>query len=187
MTWWDHETESLWVQLSGEAVDGPLRGSKLNLLPMRITPWKTWTAQHPDTLVLDAGGRFSFQPDGASYSGFVIGITLGDHAKAYPFDVASEKRVINDWIGDNPILVYADPDTRGIYSYLRKANDEILTFEMREGLLVDIETGSVWEPSRGFAKEGELEEQVLLEIPYLTAFPWSWLDFNPGSEIYGQG
>ena len=35
MTWWDHKTESIWSQPWGMAIDGPLEGTRLKLIPAR--------------------------------------------------------------------------------------------------------------------------------------------------------
>ena len=48
----DRETESLWSQLYGFALDGPLTGAKLEPLAALHTDWATWRAQYPETLVL---------------------------------------------------------------------------------------------------------------------------------------
>lgn len=48
----DHDTESLWSQLRGRAVAGPLAGTYLRLLPVSMSTWRIWKAEHPQTLVL---------------------------------------------------------------------------------------------------------------------------------------
>ncbi len=48
----DHETESLWSQLRGRAITGPLAGTSLRLLPVTMTTWRSWKAEHPKTSVL---------------------------------------------------------------------------------------------------------------------------------------
>jgi hypothetical protein len=48
----DQGTESLWSQLRGQALTGPLAGTSLRLLPVSMTTWRNWQAQHPQTLVL---------------------------------------------------------------------------------------------------------------------------------------
>lgn len=185
MTWWDHQTESFWVQLTAEAISGPLEGTRLNLLPMNISPWSTWLAEHPDTLVLKDPDGFAFRGYGAvPRDGFVIGIELGNDSKAYPYEIASREQVINDQVGENPILVYVDPVTRSIQSYLRRVEDQTLTFQLKGSKLVDLETGSFWEPSRGLAIEGKLKGQGLLQVPYVTSFDWSWQYFHPNTQFY---
>ena len=48
----DRETESLWSQISAEAVTGPAQGKRLAVLASRMLPWKLWRERHPKTTVL---------------------------------------------------------------------------------------------------------------------------------------
>lgn len=56
---YDKKTESLWSQILGEAVAGPMVGQKLQAMPSVITTWATWRKSHPDTLVLDENTGYS--------------------------------------------------------------------------------------------------------------------------------
>lgn len=51
---YDRQTGSLWSQIEGRAIVGPLAGEaeRLKLLPIDVVPWGAWKQQHPDTLVL---------------------------------------------------------------------------------------------------------------------------------------
>ena len=51
---YDRATDTLWSQLLGEPVIGPLAdsGIKLRLFPVVLTTWGEWVAEHPDTTVL---------------------------------------------------------------------------------------------------------------------------------------
>ena len=49
---YDHETESLWSQISSEAVTGPALGTRLPLLRARLVPWSAWKQEHPETTVM---------------------------------------------------------------------------------------------------------------------------------------
>ena len=51
---YDRTTGSLWSQLLGEPVIGPLAdsGIKLRFFPVVVTTWGEWLEQHPDTTVL---------------------------------------------------------------------------------------------------------------------------------------
>ena len=51
---YDRETESLWNQLTGEPVIGPLanKGIKLKFFPVLVTTWESWLSSHPETTVL---------------------------------------------------------------------------------------------------------------------------------------
>ncbi len=184
MTWWDHETSSIWAQPWGMAIGGPFEGTKLKLIPASIVPWDVWMREHPDTLVLDTDqGRYAparkpFHPD------FVIGIALGEHAKAYPFLQASDEGAVNDHIGPFPVVVLADAETKSVHAFVRRAGDQELVFNVRGESLVDAQTGSTWEIARGIAVEGPLRGEVLQRVPYITAFDWAWEDFFPHTEFY---
>ena len=180
MTWWDHETESVWSQPWGMAIGGPLEGTRLSLIPAGVVPWAARQAEHPETLVLDlpdyGGKRFS--------SDFVIGIALGESAKAYPFEIASEEVVVNDKIGDFPVVVLVDAETKAIHSFLRTTQDRDLEFTLKDGKLVDLQTGSSWDANRGIAIDGPLQGEVLQQVPYITSFDWAWEDFYPHTEFF---
>lgn len=185
MTWWDHQTDSIWVQLTGEAIWGPMEGTRLTLLPMSIEPWNTWLTNHPDTVLLERPDSFSYNIRGEiPLDRFVIGIELAGGSKGYPYKIASEERVINDEVAGHPIVIYVDPDTRSISSYLRRVGDLVLTMELVEGALTDIETGSKWDPVRGLSIEGELQGEIMLEVPWVTSFDWAWQNFHPDTELY---
>ena len=83
MTWWDHETESIWSQPVGRALAGALKGTELALLPVQVTTWGNWKADHPDSLAMInnlerlASGRQGFRPN------FVLGLLVSGEAKAY--------------------------------------------------------------------------------------------------------
>jgi len=49
---YDRESESLWSQISAEAVTGPLRGQRLRLLRSRMETWGRWRHDHPATTAL---------------------------------------------------------------------------------------------------------------------------------------
>ena len=122
------------------------------------------------------GARQRFDPD------FVIGIVLGDTAKAFYYRDVAGKTIVNDFLGTIPVLIWAAD--QNYHTYVRQAEDQILNFEIRDGKLVDLETGSKWDISRGLATEGPLSGTSLQSIPSLSSFDWAWRDFYPGSEFY---
>ncbi len=191
MTWWDHGTGSLWSQPWGSAIDGPLQGTALTLLPASVVPWPAWREQHPDTTVLINDLRPERFPSNTIHDKFVIGVALAEHATAYPYPLASDLRVINDHIGDHPVVVFVEPDSRDIKVYLRRPADdsmqetELLFERDDQGRVVDQQTGSVWDVSRGVATDGPLKGVAIQQIPYVTSFDWAWIDFFPHSNFYG--
>ena len=191
MTWLSRESDSVWSQATGVAIQGPLKGVRLEMLPSTVVPWGTWKKEHADTLVLKTSKplfRLSPSEPFRSYAGsYVIGVALGEHAKAYPFDEVSERVVVNDAVGEVPVLVYANPDDRSVHIFVRRAGDLALEFQWSDGRLVDAGTGSVWDPTKGFALEGPLRGELLKELPSSTAYDWAWEDFYPHTQFYRGG
>ena len=143
-------------------------------------PWATWFDEHPDTVVLggEPRGLFGvvrerFTPD------YVIGVTLGDHARAYPYPSASAEGVVNDRLGPFPVVVLVDSQTKAVHVYLRDLGEgDPLDFSQQDdGRLVDLQTGSTWNAARGIAVDGPLKGEVLKQVPYITSYDWAWEDF----------
>ena len=82
MTWWDHDTGSIWSQPPGEAVAGPHKDKRLTLLPSQLTSWGTWRAQHPISLALDAPGH----PSSFELDTMDIVVEIGEEATAFSVD-----------------------------------------------------------------------------------------------------
>jgi hypothetical protein len=91
LLFYDRRTFSLWSQLGGMAVAGPLAGTQLRMLPATETTWKNWQRRNPDTLVLSfqTGYRRDYGRD--PYASFSLDrrpclvVIVGGQAKIYPF------------------------------------------------------------------------------------------------------
>jgi len=129
----NRQTETLWNQLSGEPVLGELVGQEiaLELLPVVLTTWSEWVAQHPETVVLplESGYERIYLP-GAAYGYYFVSETtmfpvwqrsdlLGQKdriyalhidgvPKAYPIEVLAEEVVVNDILASTPIVLIAE-------------------------------------------------------------------------------
>jgi hypothetical protein len=182
MTWWDHETGSIWAQAIGTALIGPLRGTKLRVLPAALVPWSTWRAEHPTTRVLDEPGFAFFRE--RPQDDFVIGIALGEHARAYQYRDAAKARLINDWVGPEAVVVYTDANTRRVQTFLRQVRGQVLTFTLRGDQVLDTQTGSVWNLVRGISTAGSLRGEILRVIPHNSSYGWAWRDFYPRTTFY---
>ena len=182
MTWYDHETRSIWSQPWGRAIDCKLKGVELFLLPFQLTTWENWKTAYLDSLVMTNDlDRMGWSHQGF-YPKFVVGLILGEDAKAYYYIDIFREVVINDQMGNFPVLVWA---SEAIYhAYIRMVDDHRLTFIQREDHLVDEETGSIWEPVRCLAVKGPLKGKSLQPVPSLSSYDWAWDDFYPGIEFY---
>ncbi|MCW3097418.1 MAG: hypothetical protein JWL77_3036 [Chthonomonadaceae bacterium] len=59
MTLYDRNTESVWLQVSGRAVKGPLCEMTLTPAPLLDTTWRAWKRLHPNTLVMAPDPHFT--------------------------------------------------------------------------------------------------------------------------------
>lgn len=117
---------------------------------------------------------------------FVVGVTLGDSAQAYPFPTLRRQGVVNDAIGPYPIVLHTNAETRSVHVYLRKAGGQTLTFEADGERMRDKETGSLWSPVNGLAVSGPLQGELLQKVPSNSSYEWAWFDFYPHSTLYGE-
>lgn len=165
---YDRETESLWSQLKYQAVSGPLRGTKLEMLNTANTTWAAWKQEHPNTLVLseDTGFKRNYSldpyPDYQNSSAvffpvanesaefhpkeMVIGIEMNGVNKAYPFSELEKigKPVIKDVVNGQQLKI----------NYSAKNHSASI-----------------------FDAEGN-------PLPAVTNFWFAWFAFNPETEIF---
>ena len=73
---YDRDTESLWSQISAEAVTGPLLGKRLRVLRARMDRWGQWRRDYPETTVLsrETGHRRDY--DRSPYAGYAQSASL---------------------------------------------------------------------------------------------------------------
>ncbi len=182
MTWWDHETGSIWSQPLGEAIAGPLKGETLELLPVSLNDWSTWREAHPETLALSVsvGG-----PGGFDLQRMAIVVDFGSEAVAYPVPDLQAAVVVNDTVAEVPIAIVTDPtepDAWAVFS--RVLDDRTVTLTSEDGRLIDIETGSVWDPVIGLALSGPLEGERLDVLPGFTSFTSDFFTFWPEGRLW---
>ena len=206
---YDRETGSLWTQVTGEALRGPMEGMSLRKIPSVMTTWGRWKREHPDTLAL-VRGEDEVRPDhyneyqtsekiGIFGSGNqderlggkrpILGLApglLGEHgAIAY---VLERFVLLQDEVVGRPLVVVADPDkTVPGRIFVRSDGESDLTFrhtgEGRLDRVVDEQTGTVWNLLEGVAVEGPMSGRRLETISSVPAYWFAWAAFHPGSEL----
>ena len=92
MTFWDHDTGSVWSQPTGEAVAGPRKGDRLELLPVSFMSWGSWLETHPDTMALDTPAGVT----GFTLDRMAIALDLAEDA-----DIVVRKGAWDSYKGDN--------------------------------------------------------------------------------------
>ena len=165
---YDRQTESLWSQIMGEAISGPLKGVGLSSIASRHTTWRQWRQLHPGTLVLSTktghrrnygsspyldyarSGRLMFGVEHANNEyrkkDLVLGISLGDKHRAYPFQ---------------------ELEQHGLPTFDDEFAGNMLTI--------------VWSESEDSA---HVLDRTGNEIPSLLAYWFAWYAFHPDTEIF---
>ena len=114
MTWYDHQTGSVWSQPLGMAIAGPSAGRTLPLLPSQLTTWREWRAAHPDRLALvvtEPAPPFRGRRPGPEH---VVGVVVGETAAAWPYERVASGEVIRATVGEVAITLWLDDGTGGV-------------------------------------------------------------------------
>lgn len=167
---YDRRTESLWPQISGEAISGPLKGRKLTRLPLIQTTWHNWLSDHPSTLVLSLKTGYRRDYDHNPYGGYdkspgiyfrvrhqsgryppkekVLGLYSEGRARAWPFAELKQTsgRIVDQFRG-KPVTILYD-----------RKNDT----------------------ARALGPDGKT-------LPAVTAYWFAWYAFFPYTEVYEAG
>ena len=132
---YDRETESLWSQLLARAVSGPLKGQRLEVLPLIHTTWGDWRRRHPRSLVLSRDTGYDRDYDRDPYAGYterrrplfpvrhqdgrfppkerVLGLVAGGQARAWPFsELALSRGVVEDRLNGQSLRIHFDRATQ---------------------------------------------------------------------------
>jgi hypothetical protein len=193
MTWFDHGTGSVWSQPLGQAILGPLKGERLELLPSTLTTWGDWLELHPDSLALSAlSSRSGFDLDMMA-----VVVEFGPESAAFPVPDVRLAGVANATIGSVPVAVTVDAEGQGDnWTVLsRTLDDEVvdLVFDQADGVLREADTdgdadggadtdGRSWNPSTGLGLNGT--DQNLDQLPGFTSFPADYVTFFPDGALW---
>lgn len=158
----DRETNSVWSQLHGQAVIGPMKGTALQIVPSMQASWKFWRTKYPDTRVMiaeDKAGRPYFyrnrkpgtprpkeRPSAHDTSALGLGLARGGQAIFFPFRELER--------ASTPLK-------------LTVGGEEVTLHYRKEGL-------TAWAEDVG----GNL-------LPTVLAYEEGWMAFNPDSEVFG--
>ena len=204
---YDRETGSEWKQPTGQAIAGPLEGSRLTLIPASITSWERFRSEYPDGIVLhpvDSGGeppekRYDMGPyeryaDGDEFG--LYGMRGEGTPRSWNRDDLDPKTIVLgvEWNGDAvgyPIARVERAggvvtDTVGGLDIVVFADgdgcyafeDPGFDYERREGAFVA--DGTTWNPITGDAADG----RTLTRIPGRPQFAFAWQDSHGGAAFY---
>ena len=163
---YDHQTQTLWSHITGEAVQGELKGKQLKMLAgtPRIK-WQDWKRNQPLTKVLsvasdfrrperhiqdiraDNYARYHASSDagisGTQYTDnrlmnkeLVVGVRVNGSYRAYPFRAFKRRSIINDEVDDVPVLAFHDLESNATAVFLRNVDGQTLRFKPAQGYFV---------------------------------------------------
>lgn len=86
----DRETETLWQQLTGESIRGPLVGRTLDLVPVQMVPFREFLRSDPDGAVMpeDTGFHAFYGQD--PYAGYAVN---REQASSFQFGYEADPRL----------------------------------------------------------------------------------------------
>ena len=145
----DSSTKSWWRQATGEAVAGPLKGSALpEIESIQVSASKFFwmypfgvlmdedesATQYYDSLARFERGKSKSEltrTDSLSWKdkSWVIGIEQDGVSKAYDWIELKEKKIINDKLGNVPIVLVISDDSQSFAAFLRPSESEIFTVQ----------------------------------------------------------
>jgi hypothetical protein len=218
---YDRQTHSLWAQMEGRAIVGEHAGTRLARIPANTIAYEDFKAAYPSGKVLSretgharAYGKNPYVAyDRLDSSPFlfqgspdrrrppkerVIGVTVGNSPRAYPWPTVAIQGVIHDTLASERLVIFHRPGAvsalddsqiersrdvgaTGVFSPVVEGKE--LTFERAPEGFRDRETQSVWN-LLGRAVKGPLAGKRLRPIPHVDAFWFAWAAFNPTTSLY---
>ncbi|MBI2984179.1 MAG: DUF3179 domain-containing protein [Candidatus Kerfeldbacteria bacterium] len=162
---YDRKTESLWAQIEGRAVVGPLVGRRLTLIEAQNITWKEFKTKYPNGQVLSTDTGYTRNYQSSPYGGYdtneeiyfpinnrdnridlktrVLGIEINGKFKAYPVEDVQRLKNVTDTFAGRMLRLTADGEEVTI-----------------------LDTSS---------------RQVIVPV---HSFWFAWATFHPGTELY---
>ena len=209
----DEETGSWWQQVTGEAIQGPLKGQHLRPVFHDELTFGLWKRENPAGRVLRPNEeiarsgkyvsanweeRMSKLPVTTSVAldrsleprTLVIGLTVNGASKAYRFEALLKQSLILDDLGGVPVFIVLGDDKRSVRAFERVVDDRKLEVFVKPNAssltLVDAETGTEWDFT-GRAISGSLSGKQLKKVAVLNDYWFDWKTYNPRTLIYELG
>jgi hypothetical protein len=193
----DSSTKSWWRQATGEAIAGPLKGALLpEVESFQVSTGKFFwlypfgTVMNPDepsVTFYDSLARYErgksksdlTKRDSLSWKekSWVIGVQQGKKTKAYDWNKLLELRIINDKIGDVPVVVVLSDDNQSFVVYERAKKSQIFSITsdtLRSGTEAYDFSG----------KRLSTDSLSLRRIPAYQEYWHSWRTFHPETDVF---
>jgi hypothetical protein len=197
---YDRQTRSEWLQITGQAIEGVLRGGYLRSVPVAYDTWNHWKLHHPNGLVLSVHNGYERQLGNyevSPYAGYetspalffyvernngllprkarVVGVEVHGADKAYKEDTVWARGSIRDRLGGEDITVLADRETSRIGAFPSKGH----TFSLIGGDVRD-EQERIWSWQGDELLHGD---EHLQSFTVIQTFWFAWSAIHPRTEL----
>lgn len=161
---YDRETDSEIPQILGTAINGPLKGQKLETLHVYVTTWKKWKEKYPNTLVLSRDTGFHRDYDRNPYPGYdqILRIWFPLAAES---DLFSTKKMIHAISLNN--------------EYLAIPKDEFKEIKEKEYTLGGEEIKIIYDERLGVINVFEGNEQ----LNSFDSYWFAWYAYHPDTRV----
>jgi len=212
----DRKTETLWHQFRGVPAVGPLVGSgvELEVLPMTLTVWSDWVAEHPDTTVLDLDTGIypedAYTPESQNDSAYfayrfqkdtifpvpqrnadlrtkeqVFGLAFGDEARAYPLSLFDDQTVINDTLAGREVVIFAAAGATGVRAYERGGHVFTRSPSAADGAVTLTDENEVsWQTGENALVSLDGSGETLKQVSSRDSYWFGWYAFYPHTDIF---
>jgi hypothetical protein len=209
-----HKDGTLYSCLSGIAVAGPRKGTRLEPVPTLVSAWGFWLERYPEAVAYQMFDRYQpialptrVHEDSCKSRGpadvrmapaaLVLGVVDGKHARAYPLERLVKAGLLRETVnGKDRVVLWFEP-TRTAVAYLSLAAPPDVEADKRrpvtlaidrkvaEAPFIDKETGSRWDIA-GRAIAGPLKGWTLTWQDSVQVKWFAWAAEYPETTIYGK-
>lgn len=206
----DRATGSLWPQLYGIAIKGPMLGAKLERFPLIWSTWERAAKVYPNALVLSRSTGFNRRYGSDPYGSYskkdsyyhtqqitypvlsrddrlppkdrIAAIEQDGLHYALPHTLVRRDGAVNFTLGVTPMVAVWDRKLETIRVYERIAAEKSIEMFTEQGKLLDTATRSEWSYD-GEALFGILRGTVLTPVASMDSMWFAWAAFFPDTEI----
>ncbi len=189
----DEQTGSIWQQVTGKAIFGPLAGRALELVHTDELSFDLWKQEAPGGTVLAPVAaylddyapknwveRVASRPTVVSFAdapldarALVVGISVGGADRAFPLLAVMQQWPIQDAVGKTPVLIVVGPDGKSIRAFVSRLEPDGKALEFFKRTADQKPAG---------ATTGDVETGAAKSVN-----TWALLDTSTGSEWNFQG
>ncbi len=195
----DRQTSSLWSQISGEGLEGKMKGQILELFPSEFMNFSAVVERYPQAKFLDkpskgeAGSYYNkyftdpervgifghtFESEDMGTKTIALGLRIGRDAVALSLDKITKASTAKVELAGQVALVFYDPDSGDSFAYSTTAE------KAKSGKLTVESDGSVKFSGKTLtANELRAGVDGFESMPLITTFWFAWKSFFPRTTI----